>query len=168
MAALSSTAGWPARTARCCCSPRAAPAAQRCAAAPRSLICNAEGVLRHTGTSPQDRLLHVMPLYHTNGINNQLIVPLLAGASVILLDRFRPEPTIEALRRDAPTYMTGVPTIYARMLPHLTPGERSRLCASCAAARRRSLRRCTSKSRRRSACRSSSPTACLRRPAPRR
>ena len=89
-----------------------------------SLICNADGVLRHTGTSPQDRLLHVMPLYHTNGVNNQLIVPLLAGASVILLDRFRPEPTIEALRRDAPTYMTGVPTIYARMLPHLTSGER--------------------------------------------
>ena len=89
-----------------------------------SLICNADGVLRHTGTSAHDRLLHVMPLYHTNGVNNQLIVPLLAGASVILLDRFRPEPTIEALRHDAPTYMTGVPTIYARMLPHLTSGER--------------------------------------------
>ncbi|WP_336490792.1 class I adenylate-forming enzyme family protein [Methylobacterium nigriterrae] len=89
-----------------------------------SLICNAEGVLRHTGTSPQDKLLHVMPLYHTNGVNNQLIVPFLAGASVILHDRFRPEAAIEALRRDAPTYMTGVPTIYARMLPHLTHGER--------------------------------------------
>ncbi|AWN42805.1 class I adenylate-forming enzyme family protein [Methylobacterium durans] len=89
-----------------------------------SLICNADGVLRHTGTSPQDRLLHVMPLYHTNGVNNQLIVPFLAGASVILHDRFRPEAAIEAFRNDAPTYMTGVPTIYARMLPHLTPGER--------------------------------------------
>jgi acyl-CoA synthetase (AMP-forming)/AMP-acid ligase II len=89
-----------------------------------SLICNADGVLRHTGTSPEDRLLHVMPLHHTNGVNNQLIVPLLAGARVILLERFRPEPTIEALHRDAPTYITGVPTIYARMLPHLAPGER--------------------------------------------
>jgi acyl-CoA synthetase (AMP-forming)/AMP-acid ligase II len=90
----------------------------------RSLICNAEGVLNHTGTSPQDRLLHVMPLYHTNGVNNQLIVPILAGASVILLERFTPEDAVEALRRDAATYMTGVPTIYARMLPCLTPGER--------------------------------------------
>ena len=89
-----------------------------------SLICNADGVLRHTGTSAHDRLLHVMPLYHTNGVNNQLIVPLLAGASVILLDRFKPEPAIDALRHDAPTYMTGVPTIYARLLPHLTAGER--------------------------------------------
>jgi acyl-CoA synthetase (AMP-forming)/AMP-acid ligase II len=81
-------------------------------------------VLRHTGTSPHDRLLHVMPLYHTNGVNNQLIVPLLAGASVILAERFTPEDALEALRHHAPTYMTGVPTIYARMLPHLTPGER--------------------------------------------
>jgi acyl-CoA synthetase (AMP-forming)/AMP-acid ligase II len=89
-----------------------------------SLICNADGVLGRTGTGPHDRLLHVMPLHHTNGVNNQLIVPLLAGANVILLDRFRPESAIEALRRDAPTYMTGVPTIYARMLPHLTSGER--------------------------------------------
>jgi acyl-CoA synthetase (AMP-forming)/AMP-acid ligase II len=89
-----------------------------------SLICNADGVLRHTGTSPRDRLLHVMPLYHTNGVNNQLIVPFLAGASLILHDRFKPENVIESLRGDGPTYMTGVPTIYARMLPHLEPGER--------------------------------------------
>jgi acyl-CoA synthetase (AMP-forming)/AMP-acid ligase II len=89
-----------------------------------SLICNADGVLRHTGTNPRDRLLHVMPLYHTNGVNNQLIVPCLAGASLILHDRFKPETVIESLRNDGPTYMTGVPTIYARMLPHLEPGER--------------------------------------------
>lgn len=89
-----------------------------------ALICNAEGVLSHTGTSPEDRLLHIMPLYHTNGVNNQLIVPFLAGASLILADRFKPEIAIEHLRRDGPTYMTGVPTIYARMLPHLTEGER--------------------------------------------
>lgn len=89
-----------------------------------NLICNADGVLRHTGTNSQDRLLHVMPLYHTNGVNNQLIVPFLAGASLILHDRFKPETVIEALRNDGPTYMTGVPTIYARLLPHLEPGER--------------------------------------------
>ena len=59
-----------------------------------------------------------------NGVNNQLIVPFLAGAGLILLGRFKPEATIAHLRNDRPTYMTGVPTIYARMLPHLIPGER--------------------------------------------
>lgn len=88
------------------------------------LLANAAGVIRHTGITPQDRLLHVMPLHHTNGINNQLIVPFLAGATVILVERFSAEGTIALLRQQAPTYMTGVPTMFARMLPHLSAGER--------------------------------------------
>jgi acyl-CoA synthetase (AMP-forming)/AMP-acid ligase II len=85
-----------------------------------NLACNAYGVLRHTGTSPDDKLLHVMPLYHTNGVNNQLIVPLLAGASIVLVDRFRAEDTLNRLLTGGITYMTGVPTMYSRMLPYMT------------------------------------------------
>jgi acyl-CoA synthetase (AMP-forming)/AMP-acid ligase II len=88
------------------------------------LICNAAGVLRHTGTGPADRLLHVMPLHHTNGVNNQLIVPLLAGAEIVLMERFQAEAALDQLRSGGITYMTGVPTIYARMLPLLRSGER--------------------------------------------
>lgn len=87
------------------------------------LVCNAEGVLRHTGTSSEDRLLHVMPLHHTNGINNQLIVPFLAGAEVVLMERFEAEAALDHLRSGRITYMTGVPTIYGRMLPRVRPGE---------------------------------------------
>jgi acyl-CoA synthetase (AMP-forming)/AMP-acid ligase II len=32
-----------------------------------NLLCNAMGVIGHTNLTPADRLLHVMPLYHTNG-----------------------------------------------------------------------------------------------------
>jgi acyl-CoA synthetase (AMP-forming)/AMP-acid ligase II len=89
-----------------------------------ALSCNARGVLEHTRTEPSDRVLHIMPLYHTNGINNQLIVPFLAGATVLLVDRFRAEEAVEHLRTARPTYMTGVPTIYSRMIPFVRPGER--------------------------------------------
>lgn len=65
-----------------------------------------------------------MPLYHTNGINNQLIVPFLAGASVHLVDRFRAEDAVGRLRTGGFTYMTGVPTMYARMISHVQAGER--------------------------------------------
>jgi len=84
-----------------------------------NLLCNALGVIGHTGLSPQDRLLHVMPLYHTNGVNNQLVAPFIAGASVALVERFRAEDTEEQIARYRPTYMTGVPTMYARIVPHL-------------------------------------------------
>ena len=86
-----------------------------------NLACNAAGVIDRTAITPDDRLLHVMPLHHTNGINNQVIVPLLAGASIALVDRFRPETVLDQLRDIAPTYMTGVATMYSRILAH-APG----------------------------------------------
>ncbi len=84
-----------------------------------NLACNAAGVLAMTGTGPDDRLLHVMPLHHTNGINNQLIVPFLAGATVVLAERFVAEAVPSLIEGYGITYMTGVPTLYSRLLPHL-------------------------------------------------
>ncbi len=83
----------------------------------RGLAANAAGVLAHTGLTPADRLLHLMPMVHTNGINNQLIVPLLAGASVFVAPRFRADDMPSTFDRVRPTIVTGVPTMYARMLP---------------------------------------------------
>ena len=82
----------------------------------RGLMNNARGVLAHSGLTPDDRLLHVMPLHHTNALNNQVFTPLLAGACVALAGRFRAEDMPGLLARWRPTIMTGVPTMYARML----------------------------------------------------
>ena len=83
-----------------------------------NLACNARGVLAMTQVSPQDRLLHVMPLHHTNGVNNQLILPFLAGATVVLAERFEADRVPGLIERFGITYMTGVPTMYSRLLPH--------------------------------------------------
>ncbi|WKK19464.1 class I adenylate-forming enzyme family protein [Achromobacter insolitus] len=82
----------------------------------RGLANNGRGVLAHTGLTPQDRLLHVMPLHHTNALNNQIFTPLLAGACVALAGRFRAEDMPGLLQAFRPTIITGVPTMYARML----------------------------------------------------
>ncbi|PTX06480.1 long-chain fatty acid--CoA ligase [Achromobacter mucicolens] len=82
----------------------------------RGLVNNARGVLAHTGLTPADRLLHVMPLHHTNALNNQIFTPLLAGASVALAGRFRAQDMPGLLAAFRPTIITGVPTMYARML----------------------------------------------------
>jgi acyl-CoA synthetase (AMP-forming)/AMP-acid ligase II len=94
----------------------------------RGLSCNARGVAAHTGLRPDDRLLHVMPLHHTNAINNQLLAPFYAGASVALGGRFRAEHMPGLMSRFAPTIITGVPTMYSRMLDlSFAPADLARL-----------------------------------------
>jgi len=82
----------------------------------RNLLVNAYGVIERTAITPDDRLLHVMPLHHTNGVNNQIIAPLLAGATIVLIERFRAGEVTGQLHAYAATYMTGVPTMYTRVL----------------------------------------------------
>lgn len=82
----------------------------------RGLWLNALGVITHSRLSAQDRLLHVMPLHHTNGVNNQLFAALLAGSTIILAERFKAEDMPELMERYRPTIITGVPTMYSRML----------------------------------------------------
>lgn len=83
----------------------------------RGMLVNANGIAKRTGLSAHDKLLHIMPLHHTNGINNQLLAPLLAGSCIVLASRFKAENMPELLERHHPTIVTGVPTMYSRMLP---------------------------------------------------
>lgn len=82
----------------------------------KGLLNNARGVVPLTGLAPADKLLHVMPLYHTNGLNNQIFSPFLAGAHVVLAGRFRAPDMPGLLDTHRPTLITGVPTMYSRML----------------------------------------------------
>ncbi|MEO2198029.1 MAG: class I adenylate-forming enzyme family protein [bacterium] len=84
-----------------------------------NLMCHATGIIARTTLTPTDRLLHVMPLHHTNGVNNQLIAPLIAGASIALVERFQADAIEDQIGEYRATYMTGVPTMYSRTLPHL-------------------------------------------------
>lgn len=81
-----------------------------------ALLNNALGVLNQSALSSDDCLLHVMPTYHTNGVNNQLFAPLLAGSTIAFCPRFRAEDMPELMARFKPTIVTGVPTMYSRML----------------------------------------------------
>ena len=90
-----------------------------------NLLRHAAGIIERTRLTAADRLLHVMPLHHTNGVNNQLVAPFLAGATVVLAERFRAEDVEDRIAAHGVTYLTGVPTMYSRMLPHLR--DRARL-----------------------------------------
>ena len=81
-----------------------------------NLLTNARGVIAHTGLTAADRLLHVMPMHHTNGLNNQLFSPFLVGATVCFAGRFSARDMPQLMAQYRPTIVTGVPTMYSRML----------------------------------------------------
>ncbi|SAI65891.1 long-chain fatty acid:CoA ligase [Bordetella ansorpii] len=101
----------------------------------RGVWLNSRGIIAHTGLGPHDRLLHIMPLHHTNAINNQVFAPLACGATVALAGRFRADEMPALMARFTPTLVTGVPTMYARMLqqtfpPGILAGLRMARCGS--------------------------------------
>ncbi len=67
-----------------------------------------------------DRVLAVLPLSHSYGINGTLLAPLLAGATVVILERFSPDGVVSAVREHAVTVFPGVATMFQRLLD--TPG----------------------------------------------
>ena len=82
----------------------------------RNVLTNARQVLERTGVGPQDRLLVVMPIFHVNGLCNQVVLPFLASASIALRPRFVLEEFWPDVVRYRPTYFTAVPTILSRLL----------------------------------------------------
>lgn len=64
--------------------------------------------------STEDRLLHVLPVFHGHGLYLGIAMPLVHGSSVILLPRFDAAETVRLLPRA--TVLMAVPQIYTRLL----------------------------------------------------
>jgi long-chain acyl-CoA synthetase len=63
-----------------------------------------------------DVVLAALPLAHSLGLNGALLAPLVAGATVALLDRFTPEAVIAAIEQHRVTVLPGVATMFRRLL----------------------------------------------------
>lgn len=93
------------------------------------LTAQAKSLIEAWSYSPEDHLLHVLPLHHIHGTVNALITPLLAGSTIEFLfpfnanavwERFAapflsPESGQEHVKEKI-TFFTVVPTIYNRLL----------------------------------------------------
>jgi long-chain acyl-CoA synthetase len=82
----------------------------------RNVLANTAQVAERTGVTAEDRVLHVMPLFHTNGLMNNTILPLRIGASIVLRPRFDLGEFWSVVRAFRPTYFTAVPTVLARIM----------------------------------------------------
>ena len=81
-----------------------------------NLLSNAETLAKQWQFTPDDVLLHALPIFHTHGLFVATNVTLFSGASMIFLPQFNVDQLVE-LMPDA-TVLMGVPTFYTRLLDH--------------------------------------------------
>jgi malonyl-CoA/methylmalonyl-CoA synthetase len=90
----------------------------------RNLLSNAEALAREWRYTPDDVLLHALPIFHTHGLFVATNVTLLSGASMLFLPGFDLDAILRLLPRA--TVLMGVPTFYTRLLD--APGFDRGLC----------------------------------------
>jgi long-chain acyl-CoA synthetase len=66
--------------------------------------------------TPHDVVLAALPLAHSFGLNGALLAPLLAGATVVIQERFSPEETLRVIARHGVTVLPAVATMFQRMV----------------------------------------------------
>ena len=79
-----------------------------------NLLSNAETLAQLWRFTPQDTLLHALPIFHTHGLFVASNVSLLTGGAMIFLPGFDLETILRLLPKA--TAMMGVPTFYTRLL----------------------------------------------------
>jgi malonyl-CoA/methylmalonyl-CoA synthetase len=86
----------------------------------RNLFSNAETLAACWRFTPDDTLLHALPIFHTHGLFVATNVTLVAGGEMIFMPKFDLDTILERLPEA--TAMMGVPTFYTRLLadPRLT------------------------------------------------
>jgi long-chain acyl-CoA synthetase len=60
----------------------------------------------------------VLPMFHSGGMSGAMNIPLYAGATLLILSRFRPATVAQAVQRYRATRLFGVPTMFIALLNH--------------------------------------------------
>ena len=102
----------------------------------RNLLASTGNAARAMGIEPGDRFLSVVPFHHLHGFNNCMLMPLLRGASLVMMRHFVPEEYAELVARKRVNVLIGSPFIFSHLTDRVAnPGlfETVRLCISSGA-----------------------------------
>lgn len=90
----------------------------------RGLLANARATVSAGALLPSDRVVAALPFSHLFGFVTTGIAPLLVGASVRTIPRFRAVPALETLEHDRATMFVGVPAMFIAMLAAIERSSR--------------------------------------------
>jgi acyl-CoA synthetase (AMP-forming)/AMP-acid ligase II len=81
-----------------------------------NLAADCDMITSALGLDASEHCLLVLPLFHANAIMVSVLAPLLVGGRTTIAGRFRPERFLSEIATTRPTYFSGVPTIYAKLV----------------------------------------------------
>ena len=91
-----------------------------------NLIHDAQNIINIWEITESDVVCHALPLFHVHGLCFELHTALMAGAHIIMLDRFSPEEVVKVLTKTEGKYtctvFMAVPAIYSKLMDYV--GER--------------------------------------------
>jgi malonyl-CoA/methylmalonyl-CoA synthetase len=91
-----------------------------------NLVHDAQNIITIWEITESDVVCHALPLFHVHGLCFELNTALMAGAHIIMLDRFSPEEVIKVLTKREGEYtctlFMAVPAIYSKLMDYV--GER--------------------------------------------
>ena len=92
-----------------------------------NVLANSESVALAWRWTPEDRLVHALPVFHGHGLCVALYTTLLAGASAVLLPAFDVTAVLDACEEHRASLFFGVPTMFHRLAASGRASELSHL-----------------------------------------
>lgn len=80
----------------------------------RNLVANGDTLIDLWRFTPEDRLIHALPIFHVHGLFVAVHCVLFSGASMLFLPKFESDVAIAEMARSS--VLMGVPTFYIRLL----------------------------------------------------
>jgi len=102
----------------------------------RNLEAGARNVARALDIGPGRRFLSVIPFFHANGFHNCMLMPLISGATLVLMKQFSPAACAELVHRERVDVLIGSPFLFTLLADsEVAPSLLStlRLCSSAGA-----------------------------------
>ncbi|MBN1558683.1 AMP-binding protein [candidate division KSB1 bacterium] len=81
-----------------------------------AILFNANTCIEMLKIGPQDKVIAVLPLFHPLGQTVVMHASLAAGATLVILPRFKPAEVIETIQKNGVTFMPAVPGMFRALL----------------------------------------------------